>query len=239
LKRCKSVIYLTHTRLMVESEGTVRNRALSGEEVQKRLCSQLLADVPRYALWHSRHAHHMGPVAEARRREKQVLSLRAVSVEQVHQAALVRYFRDHRVVGAARDQTLREFYGVTDPREAALLEHRRYLLAASTQLCAADILELVGDQRGLDLVQRYQAAYDQYFSLFCDRARSLQSGKPYLLGNLLPEVRDVANRLRLEVLDSNLVPGRPVAVKPLAKAPARPAARAGVKRSSKLFYPRA
>lgn len=224
---------------MVESEETVRTRAFAGDEIHKRLCRQLLADVPRYTLWHSRHSHHMVSVAEARWREKQILSLRALSIEQVHQAALVRYFRDHHVIGAARDQTLREFYGVVDPRDAALLEHRRYQLAASTQLCAANILELVGDQRGLDLVRRYEAAYDQYFSLFCDRARSLQNGRHYLLENLLPEVRGVADRLRSEVLDSKLVPMQPVAVKALAKAPARPAARAGVTLRSKLLYPRA
>lgn len=231
------MIYLTQARLMSESERTVQERARWGEEIQKRLCSQLLADVPRYSLWHSRHAHHMNGVAEARRREKQILSLRAISVEQVHQTALVRYLRDHKVTGAARDQTLREFYGVTDPREAALLEHRRYQLAASTQLCAGEILEIVGDRFGLGLVRRYQAAYDQYFGLFCDRARSRENGRRYLLENLLPEQRAAAEELRLEILDSRLA-ARPAAVKTPVKAQGRPQPRAAAARGSKLFHPR-
>jgi hypothetical protein len=232
------VIYLTQARLMSESERTVEERARWGEEIYKRLCSQLLADVPRYSLWHSRHARHMSGVAEARQRDRQILSLRALSVEQVHQAALVRYFRDRKLTGAARDQTLREFYGVTDPREAAVLEHRRYQLAASTQLCAAEILEIVGDRPGLVLVGRYQAAYDQYFGLFCERARSRENGKRYLLENLLPEQRAAAEQLRLEILNSRLA-ARPVAVKTPVKAQGRAQPRAAATRVSKLFHPRA
>ena len=90
-------------------------------------------------------------------------------------------------MGAARDQTLREFYGVMDPRESAIMEHRNYLLAASTQFCAADILEMIGDKHGRGLVRRYELAYNQYFAMFCDHARARQTGKTYMLEMLLPE----------------------------------------------------
>ena len=59
-----------------------------------------------------------------------------------------------------------------DPRESVITEHRNYLLAASTQFCAADILEMIGDKHGLELVRRYELAYNQYFGMFCDRARA-------------------------------------------------------------------
>jgi hypothetical protein len=200
------VIYLTQARLMLESERIVHDHARSDEEIPQRVCRQLLADSARYGLWHARHENHMHTVASARLRERQIMSLRAVSIEQIHRTALVRYLRDHRVLGVARDQTLREFYGVMDPRESTIMEHRNYLLAASTQLCAADILELIGDNHGLDLVRRYELAYAQYFSMFCDQSRARQSGKSYMLEMLLPEVRNAAERLRLRIMDNRRVP---------------------------------
>ena len=133
---------------MRESERTVHEGASSDEEIAKRVCSQLLADAPRYSLWHVRHENQMNLVA--RQRERQIMTLRAVAIEQIHRAALVRYLRDHHVTGVARDQTLREFYGVVDPRASTIMEHRNYLLAASTQLCTADILEMTGDKSALE-----------------------------------------------------------------------------------------
>jgi hypothetical protein len=138
------------------------------------------------------------------------LKLRAIAVEQVHRTALVRYLRDNRVTGAAREQTLREFHGVADARDSTLVEHRNYLLAASTHLCTAEILELVGDRQGLALLRGYELSYGQYFGMFCDRARAAQDGTPYLLGSLLPEVRAAANRLRAGILDERRAPPRPV-----------------------------
>jgi hypothetical protein len=204
------MIYLTHARLMLESERTVHDRARSDEEIPKRICAQLLADGARYGLWHVRHETQMNVVAHARQRERQIMSLRAVSIDQIHRTALVRYLRDQRITGAARDLTLREFHGIMDPRESALAEHRNYLLAASTQFCAADILEMIGDKHGLDLVRRYELAYTQYFGMFCDQARARQTGGTYMLGMLLPEVRDAAHRLRGRILDTRRVAPQPV-----------------------------
>jgi hypothetical protein len=204
------VIYLTHARLMLESERTVHDRAKSDEEIPKRVCAQLLADGARYVLWHARHETQMSLVAHAKQRERQIMSLRSVSIEQIHRTALVRYLRDHRVMGAARDLTLREFYGVMDPRESVIMEHRNYLVAASTQFCAADILEMIGDKHGLDLVRRYELAYNQYFGMFCDQARARQTGKAYMLEMLLPEVRDASERLRARIMDTRRVAPLPL-----------------------------
>jgi hypothetical protein len=215
---------------MLESEQIVLERAISGEEIPRRVCSQLLADTPRYSQWHVHHENHMSRVASAKRREQQILKLRAVAVAQIHRAALVRYLRDHRITGAARNQTLHEFYGITDSRDSALAEHRQYLLAASTQLCASDILELVNDQPGLDLLRGYELAYGQYFSMFCDQARAVRDGHPYLLAALVPEVRNSAERWRLDILANRTVPVRPTVFavsssrrKPVTLARAKPA----------------
>jgi hypothetical protein len=202
------MIYLTRTRLMDESERTVHDRAVDGDEIPRRVCSQLLADASRYALWLSRHGRRMTSVAERGQRERQMLTLRALAVEQIHGTALVRYLREYRITGAARAQTLQEFYGVTDARRAVLSEHRNYLISASSQWCALDLLDLVGDARGVELIQRYEQSYGQYFAMFCDRARAKQHGTPYYLSGLIPEVRSGAERLRGRILDGHLLPPR-------------------------------
>jgi hypothetical protein len=195
------MIYLTQMRLMVESERAIDECARSGETVPRRVCTQLLAAPMRYTLWHGRHESRMGTVAHARLRERQIMALRAFTLEQIHRAALVRYLRDYRIVGASRDQTLREFHGIVDTHDAALMEHREYLLAASSQISSTELLELVDDRRGIGLLGDYERAYAQFFSMFCEYSRARQSGEPYLLSSLLPEVRGVATRLRRRILE--------------------------------------
>jgi hypothetical protein len=203
---------------MLESEQAVHERANSYEEIPQRVCSQLLGHQPRYAEWHSRHELRMKDVADARRRDPQVLKLRTIALQQVHRTAVVNYLHQGRIVGEARDQTLALFHGVNDSRGAALAEHRHYLLAASTQFCTHDLLDLVGDRDGLALIRSYELAYGQYFALFCDRARARQVGAPYLLSSLVPEVKAVADRLRLRILGTQLVAPEPRRTPPAAVA---------------------
>ena len=193
------MLYLTSTRLIRESEHAVREHAGCGDEIPQRVCAQLLANQPRYSEWHALHERKMQSVADARLRDPQVLQLRGIAIEQVHRTAIVNYLRLGRITGAARDQTLALFHGVSDARDATLAAHRNYLLAASTQVCTHELLDLVGDREGHRLVRRYELAYAQYFAMFCDRARALQAGKRYLLDSLLPEVRDVTDRLRMRI----------------------------------------
>jgi hypothetical protein len=199
---------------MRESEQSINHHAVAGAAIARRVCKQLLAEPPRYSLWHWRHEHRMGAVADARRREEQILALRAFSLEQVHRSALVRYLRDFQIVGVARQQTLREFYGVLDARDAAVAEHRDYVLAASSQLCAADVLALVGDEVGVGLLRNYELAYGQFFSMFCEYSREQRNGESYLLTALLPEVRATAVRLRARILDGASLPTRALRVAP-------------------------
>jgi hypothetical protein len=199
------LIYLTHKRLMLESENTVHERAVCSDEVPRRVCSQLLSDPGRYSLWHRRHDVSMIAVAAGKKRDLQILKLRAVAIQQTHRAALIRYFREHHVDELARERTLRTFYGITDPRHAAVAEHRNYLLAASSQFCA---LELVGDLQGVDLLRNYESAFGQYFGMFCERARAKQERAPYLLGALIPEVRHNAERLRGRILKGQFLPAQ-------------------------------
>jgi hypothetical protein len=227
---------------MRESEDAVREHAGSGDDVWRRVCTQLIASQSRYAEWHASHETKMWKVAGARIRGPQVGALRTVAVQQIHRTALVNYLRLGRVTGPARDSALRLFHGVSDLRDATLAEHRSYLVAASTQLCARDLLELVGDGEGLGLIRHYELAYTQYFAMFCERAFALQTGRNYLLGSLLPEVKDVAERLRLKIVGSTLRPlsARPTGVVAARNAsPARKLVRAAVRPDRDRAGPRA
>ena len=196
-------IYLTQGRLMQESERAIEDCAREGEPAPQRVCKQLLAQPPRYSRWHDGLENRMNAVADARVRTRQVLALRAFALEQVHQGALVRYLRDYHVVGHAREQTLRYFYGVLDPHDATLSEHRHYLLAATNQVCVTGLLEVADDTGGAELLQEYERAYGQFFRMFCEHSRAEQDRAPYLLESLLPEVRGVVARIRRRILDGD------------------------------------
>jgi hypothetical protein len=200
------LIYLTHARLMTESENTVREYANGDRGISQRVCDQLISSEQRYSLWFARHDRRMGTVADRKQRERQIITLRAVAVEQIHRTALVRYLRDYQITGTARDQTLTEFYGVLDPQRATVAEHKSYLIAASSQLCAFELLEMTGDRRGLVMLDRYQTAYDHYFSMFCDRARAARNGAPYLLDVLIPDTKMGADALRIRIVSGQLLP---------------------------------
>jgi hypothetical protein len=197
---------------MIESENTVHENAAHGEGANRSVCGQLVSDEPRYSLWVSRHDRRMFTVSVQRDRNRQLLTLRSLAVEQVHRAALVRYLRDYRITGKAREQTLREFYGVLDPTRSALAEHRNYLLSASSQLCALDILDMTADKHGADLVRRYQTTYGHFFSMFCDRARARASNRVFLLACLIPEAKTAADRLRKSILEGQLLPRKSLRV---------------------------
>lgn len=234
------MLYITSSRLMRESEDAVREHAGSGDAVPRRVCSQILASQPRYSEWHASHETKMRTVAGARLRTPQVQELRAVAVQQIHRTALFNYLRLGHITGPARDSALRLFHRVSDLRDATLAEHRSYLLAASTQVCTNDLLDLVGDREGLELIRRYELAYGQYFAMFCERAWALQAGGNYLLGALLPEVKGVAERLRLQIVGSDLraMGPRPTTAAAAQSAlPARRPARAATRRDRDDYGP--
>jgi len=213
----------------------VREHAGCGDEVPQRVCAQLLAKPPRYSEWLALHQRKMQSVADARLRDPQVLQLRSIAVEQVHRTAIVNHLRLGRITGAARDQTLALFHGVSDARDATLAAHRDYVLAASTQVCTHELLDLVGDREGHKLVRRYELAYAQYFAMYCERERALQAGKRYLLDSLLPEAKDVTDRLRMRIAAAPLPIGpqrSTVGFAPIESPPRMPA-RAATRRDRK------
>jgi len=100
-----------------------------------------------------------------------------------------------------------------DPVRATLAEHRTYLMSASSQLCAYDLLKMVEDKRGLALLQDYQGTYGQFFGMFCDQARAARQGARYVLSGLIPEAKQEAEALRRRILAGDLLPPMPVAMR--------------------------
>lgn len=190
------MLYLTHTRLMSESETSVLMRAEHGEGPDRRICAQLIASKPRYFTWIASHDKPMWSVARARQRESQIVALRLVATHQIHRAALVRHFRDDGVTARDRVKLLAEFYGPLDTDCATLAEHRSYTQAVSSEISATDLLAMIGDRHGLELLEAYQQAYGTYFAMHCDRILARHDHRPYLLASLLPEVRSSAVDLR-------------------------------------------
>ena len=201
---------------MCESEMTIQQGATRDGTLAGRVCRQVVDDPIRYAVWHGWHDPRMSAVASRNQRERQILALRAVHLEQVHRSALVRYLRKNQIVDDARDATLRAFYGLADPMRAAVSEHRAYVTSVSSQLCAHRLLKLVGDLNGLALIKEYQGTYMQYFEMFCDDARATQANVVFLLRSLIPEAKAEADALRARVLRGEGLPARPVAVKSAA-----------------------
>jgi hypothetical protein len=203
---------------MLESEQAISDHASNGPPTSRRACAQVLNEPTRYVRWHVRHELRMSVVAGVRLRQRQILALRAFALEQIHSSALVRHLSDHRVVGEARNRTLREFFGVADPRDAAIRAHRDYLLAVSSHVCVTEVLGLADDARGVELLNEYEQAYGQFFSMFCESSRARANGDTYLLAGLLPEVRVVATNLRRRILEGDSRRKR----RPQAEAPPPP-----------------
>jgi hypothetical protein len=191
---------------MDESERTVHAGAACGDVRIRRVCRQLVSDDVRYRFWLRRHEQPMSQVAASKYRREQIIHLRSTAVQHVHKTALVRYLSDFHITGKERDLTLAEFHGVTDPVQATIDEHHGYLLSASTGFCAEELLTMVDDSHGLDMIQSYRETYGQFFSLYCGHARAMRRGRSYLLAGLMPELRTKAAQTRERILAGQCMP---------------------------------
>ena len=191
---------------MDESEKTVHVGAARGQGVVRNVCRQVVSDEARYRFWLVSHGRRMDQVTRSKYRREQIIDLRAAGIAQVHKTALVRYLRDNDIKGRDRDLTLAEFYGVTDPLQAAIAAHHTYLLSASTGFCAEGLLGLVEDAHGLEMIRNYREAYGQYFAMHSARARAHREGKRYLLSGFLPEYKAKATQIREQLMAGELLP---------------------------------
>lgn len=156
-----------HRYLMDESEQALSDAALCGNSRAGRIASEVLGDAKTLRLWESRHADLVLPVAEQNRRAPQIFALRDIEVRLIHRRALIRYIRQHGVIGKRRDRLFSAFYGHMDAINAVLAEHRQYTLAVSSRLSADHLITVMSDPVSVTLLREYESIYDEYFELYC------------------------------------------------------------------------
>ena len=79
-----------HRKLMDESEYALQSAADSSSLRVSRVVNTVLGDNRIYALWESRHANLMLPVAEHSGKRGQIVALRNAEVQLVHQREIGR-----------------------------------------------------------------------------------------------------------------------------------------------------
>ena len=152
---------------MDESGQALSDAALCGKSRAGRIANQVLGDSRTLRLWESRHADLVLPVSEQNRRAPQIFALRDIEIRLIHRRALIRYVRQHGIVGEERDRLFSAFYGHMDAVNAVLAEHRQYTLAVSSRLSADHLITVMSDPVSVALLREYESVYDEYFELYC------------------------------------------------------------------------
>ena len=142
-----------HRYLMDESEQALADAAEKRRGRDARIARQILGDSKIHRLWESRHADLVMPVAKQSKRAPQIFGLRDIEVKLLHRRALVRYLREHHVVGDERARLFSVFYGPTDTNDAILKEHRQYTLAVSSRVSVDHLINVMHDPLSSKLLE--------------------------------------------------------------------------------------
>ena len=185
-----------HQRLMDESELALEEATHSPSPRIARIASHVLTDAKVHRIWESCHAEWVRPIAEANRRTPQVIGLRQIEVRLTHRRALIDYIRKHKVRGTRRDRLFKAFYGPREMRDAILKEHRDYMIAVSSNISTDHLIEVMHDPTSYELLRMYEAAYTQYFELFCFVQASADSSVIEAVRGAMGDVAARAKRLR-------------------------------------------
>ncbi len=159
-----------HRFLMDESEQALSVAAENADELESRTARKIITDSHLRRIWESRHAALVRPVAEQGRRTPQIVALRELNVGLLHRQALIDHVRRHKVTGEDRERLFRIFYGPKDIVGAIITEHRQYLLAVTSRICAAHLIGIMRDNVSQQLIDRYRSVYGDYFDLYCESA---------------------------------------------------------------------
>jgi hypothetical protein len=193
---------ITFVQLMIESERALW-KTDSQPDYYRVPVSRLLDDGRQYRLWEATFSRRMRDIAGCPRRIDQAMELRNLAVQLIHRRGLVDYLRGSNIVGDHRRQLFDMFYGHMDYREALIIEHRQYVIAASSGYCAEVLLDAFDDASGFHMIERYQSLYAQYFQIFSQYSRAEFIGDAELAGALKPamlEHRSYANLARRQIL---------------------------------------
>jgi hypothetical protein len=172
----------------------------------RRPVTQLLDDGSQYSAWENRHSLIMRHVADCSRPHDQVLELRRAAVKMIHRRGLVDYLRNFSVRGAAREDLIHAFYGPKDYREAVIAEHHQYIQAASSGYCMEKLTDTVQDVHGLQLLERYQILYRDYFGMYGQFLQSERTAEEEMMAALRPtmkEYRSYLDKLRAQIFTNS------------------------------------
>jgi hypothetical protein len=168
---------INHLWLMRESERRVEEAAYSRDVDQQQLAQRVLSNPDLQRLWESEHSGYMHRVADHRRHRPQLAALRRVAFTLIHRKALFEYLRDAGVRGEERRRVVALFHGSRVYTEAVIAEHQLYVRSSLSHLCAAHIGATLEDGPAFEEpMQRYQQAYLEYLSLYC-QAHAAQRGR--------------------------------------------------------------
>lgn len=182
--------------LMEESEQALEDASHGPRGRRSRIAKQVLSEPRIHRLWEARHAEIVRPVAESSRRSPQVLALRHAEVQLLHRRALIDYIRCNRVVGEPRDRLFAVFYGPRETANAVLAEHRQYLLAVSSRVSTDHLINVMHDRQSIHLLRLYEAAYEEYFELYCFIATARDTLAADALKSTMLDARKTAMRIR-------------------------------------------
>lgn len=152
---------------MDESEHALSQRASEDRDHDAGVSRRILDDHKTYRLWEHEHARMVLPIAEQRKRNRQLGELRRLEIRLIHRRALIEHIRLASVRGPERDRLFKNFYGPLDITEAILHEHRGYTLAVGSAVSTDHLVELMRDPVSDRLLQLYRTAYLDYFSNYC------------------------------------------------------------------------
>jgi hypothetical protein len=193
---------ITFTELMTQSERALW-RTDSQPEYYRSPVGHLLDDGAQYRVWENKHSMLMRNVADCGRTTRQLLELRKVAVKMIHRRGLIDYIRMFSVRGQTRENLFHAFYGPMDFSEAVILEHRQYILAASSGYCVEVLVDAAQDPNGFQMLERYQLLYREYYGIYAQFLRAEQDNDPELVAAMRPtmlEYRTYLDRLRATVL---------------------------------------
>lgn len=155
-----------HKRLMDESEQALLDAIADKTGRQSSIAKYVLNDRKTHLNWEVRHAELVRPVAEQKKRTPQVFALRNIEMRLVHKRALIDHIRTHNLRGRKRNQMFAAIYGPRDLTDAILTEHRRYMVAVSSDLSADHLIDVMYDPLGKRLLKNYRRGYAYYFDLY-------------------------------------------------------------------------
>ncbi len=188
-----------HQKLMDESEFALRDAADSSSLRVSRIVNTILQDNRKYRLWESQHANLLLPVAEHNNKKHQIIALRNVEVQLVHQRALFRYLRANEVHGVPRRRLIRIIHATLDYHVAVLAEHRQYMLAVSSRISADHLIDVMNDVSSKNLLHQYEESYARFFEMQCYVTGTGDSGCIELVRSTMDDARDQLRRVRRRI----------------------------------------